>query len=48
VGETLSVLAERDGTGYAPSYARVDVPEGISAGRIVEITPRTLEGGLLR
>ena len=48
VGETLSVLAERDGTGYAPSYARVDVPEGIPAGRIVEITPRTLEGGLLR
>ncbi len=48
VGETLSVLAERDGTGYAPTYARVDVPEGIPAGRIVEITPRTLEGGLLR
>ena len=48
VGETLSVLAERDGTGYAPSYARVDVPEGIPAGRIVEITPTSLEGGLLR
>ena len=48
VGETLSVLAERDGTGYAPSYARVDVPEGTPAGRIVEITPRTLERGLLR
>lgn len=48
VGETLSVLAERDGTGYAPSYARVDVPEGIPAGRIVEITPKSLEGGLLR
>ena len=48
VGETLSVLAERDGTGYAPSYARVDVREGIPAGRIVEITPKSLEGGLLR
>lgn len=48
VGEKLSVLAERDGTGYAPSYARVDVPEGIPAGRIVEITPQVLEGGLLR
>ncbi|AWW74365.1 tRNA (N(6)-L-threonylcarbamoyladenosine(37)-C(2))-methylthiotransferase MtaB [Erythrobacter sp. KY5] len=48
VGENLQVLAERDGTGYAPSYARVDLPEGTRAGRIVSITPRAIEGGLLR
>ena len=47
VGENLSVLAERDGTGYSPSYARVRLPEGTSAGRIVDVTPNTLEGGLL-
>ena len=47
VGETLAVLAERDGTGYAPSYARVDLPPGTPAATIVPITPRALEGGLL-
>lgn len=48
VGETLSVLAERDGTGYAPSYARVDLPEGTPAGELIDITPCSIEGGLLR
>lgn len=48
VGETLSVLAERDGTGYAPNYARVDLPAGTAPGRIVEITAATVEGGKLR
>ncbi|MDJ0977226.1 MAG: tRNA (N(6)-L-threonylcarbamoyladenosine(37)-C(2))-methylthiotransferase MtaB [Erythrobacter sp.] len=48
VGETLSVLAERDGTGYAPSYARVAVPEGVSAGEIVDVQVREVVGGLLR
>lgn len=48
VGETLSVLAERDGTGYAPNYARVDLPEGTPAGKLIDITPRSIEGGLLR
>ncbi|MHA7818806.1 MAG: MiaB/RimO family radical SAM methylthiotransferase [Erythrobacter sp.] len=48
VGEQLSVLAERDGTGYAPNYARVDLPAGSQAGELVEITPQALEGGLLR
>ncbi len=47
VGETLDVLAERDGTGYSPSYARVQLPEGTPAGRIYPITPAALEGGLL-
>lgn len=48
VGETLSVLAERDGTGYAPSYARVALPEGTQAGRLVDVTVREVDGGLLR
>lgn len=48
VGESLDVLAERDGTGYAPNYARVDLPSGTPAGELVTITPHALEGGLLR
>jgi threonylcarbamoyladenosine tRNA methylthiotransferase MtaB len=48
VGETLSVLAERDGTGYAPSYARVALPEGVRAGEIVEICATCVDGGMLR
>jgi len=48
VGETLTVLAERDGTGYAPNYARVDLPQGTPAGELVDITPHAIEGGLLR
>ena len=48
VGETLSVLAERDGTGYAPSYARVALPEGTQAGTIVDVTVREVDGGILR
>ena len=48
VGETLSVLAERDGTGYAPSYARVALPEGTQAGQLVDVTVSKVDGGLLR
>lgn len=48
VGETLPVLAERDGTGYAPNYARVALPSGTAAGMIIEITPREVWEGLLR
>lgn len=48
VGETLPVLAERDGTGYAPNYARVALPEGTAAGTIIDITPREVREGLLR
>lgn len=47
VGETLSVLAERDGTGYAPSYARVALPEGTVAGAIADIAVRAVREGLL-
>ncbi|MEM6584543.1 MAG: MiaB/RimO family radical SAM methylthiotransferase [Pseudomonadota bacterium] len=48
VGETHRVLAERDGTGYAPSYARVALTEGIPAGELVDVTIREVDGGLLR
>ncbi len=48
VGKPLSVLAERDGTGYAPNFARVDVPEGTEPGTIISVTPTELDKGLLR
>ncbi len=48
VGETLPVLAERDGTGYASNYARVALPSGTAAGMIIDITPREVWEGLLR
>ncbi len=48
VGRPLQVLAERDGTGYAPDFARVAVPDGVAAGTIVTIIPKTHEKGLLR
>jgi threonylcarbamoyladenosine tRNA methylthiotransferase MtaB len=48
VGETLPVLAERDGTGYAPNYARVKLREGTKAGTIVPITVQAVEEGMLR
>lgn len=47
VGETLPVLAERDGTGYAPNYARVALPPATAAGEIIEVTPSGLREGLL-
>lgn len=47
VGETLPVLAERDGTGYAPNYARVALPPGTVAGDIIEVTPSAVREGLL-
>jgi len=47
VGETLPVLVERDGTGYAPNYARVECPADATPGEIVNLTPQRLEGGML-
>ncbi len=46
VGETLPVLAERDGTGYAPNYARVDLPSGTRAGTIADVTVRNIQEGM--
>jgi threonylcarbamoyladenosine tRNA methylthiotransferase MtaB len=47
VGEMLPVLAERDGTGYAPNYARVQCPADATPGEIISLTPQSLEGGML-
>lgn len=47
VGKELSVLAERDGTGYAPNFARVAVQEGIAAGQIATISPGRVDEGML-
>ena len=45
VGKRLSVLAERDGTGHAPNFARVALPPGTRPGEIVTFTPiRIVEG----
>ncbi|BBC73614.1 2-methylthioadenine synthase [Altererythrobacter sp. B11] len=48
IGQPLSVLAEKDGTGYSPQFARVSLPEGTRPGTIVTVVPQTLEQGLLR
>lgn len=47
VGKPLVVLAERDGTGYSPEYARVALPPGTSAGTLMTLTPTRIEQGLL-
>lgn len=47
VGETLPVLAERGGTGYAPNFAPVALPPGAAAGTIIDVTPSGLREGLL-
>ena len=47
IGIPLAVLAERDGTGHAPNFARVRLPAGTPPGAIVTITPTRIEQGLL-
>jgi threonylcarbamoyladenosine tRNA methylthiotransferase MtaB len=47
VDTPLAVLAERDGTGHAPNFARAVLPAGTPAGRIVEVVPSRVEQGLL-
>lgn len=48
LGQSMDVLAERDGTGYAPNFARVALPQGYPAGSIVSLVPQTVEEGLLK
>ena len=48
VDKPHAVLAERDGTGYTPHFARVSVPEGTKAGTTVTLTPTCFENGLLQ
>jgi threonylcarbamoyladenosine tRNA methylthiotransferase MtaB len=47
LGRELPVLAERDGAGYSPQYARVKVPADTPAGTIVTIIPTRIENGIL-
>lgn len=47
IGLPLSVLAERDGTGHAENFARVQLPPHSIPGTIMTITPRTIAEGLL-
>lgn len=47
LGKSLEVLAERDGTGHAPNFARVQLPPGTEAGKIVTVTPTRIVEGLL-
>ncbi len=47
VGKPVPVLAERDGSGYAPCYARVRLADGTPPGEIATITPRAIEQGTL-
>ena len=47
VGQELEVLAERDGTGHAPNFARVQLPPGTHAGTLVTVTPTRIVEGLL-
>ena len=47
LGRPLDVLAERDGTGHAPNFARVSLPPQTTAGTIVTHIPTTLVEGLL-
>ena len=47
LGTRHAVLAERDGTGHAPDFARFALPVGTLPGAIVELTATTLTDGLL-
>lgn len=47
VGTPLKVLAERDGTGHAENFARVQLPPHIPAGSILTITPERVIEGML-
>ncbi len=47
LGSPLHVLTERDGTGHAENFARVQLPAGTQAGTVVTIVPTRLIEGLL-
>ncbi len=47
IGQPLSILAERDGTGHAPDFARVQLPAGTAPGSIVTLTPSRIIEGML-
>lgn len=47
IGQPLEVLAERDGTGHAPDFARVALAPGTVAGSLVTVTPERIIEGML-
>ena len=47
LGQRLEVLAERDGTGHARCFARVQLPPGTEPGSLVSVTPTQVIEGLL-
>jgi threonylcarbamoyladenosine tRNA methylthiotransferase MtaB len=47
VGAVREVLAEQDGTGHAPDFARFRLPEGTRPGSVVALRAVRLEDGLL-
>lgn len=47
LGTQQRVLSERDGSGYSESFARVALPAGMAAGRLVEIVPTEIRQGAL-
>ena len=47
IGKPLEILAERDGTGHAPNFARVRTPPGTVPGSLTVVTPTRIEEGLL-
>ena len=47
IAKPLCVLAERDGTGHAPNFARVRLAPGITPGTLVTVTPTSISEGLL-
>ena len=47
IGKPLEILAERDGTGHAPNFARVRTPPGTVPGSLIVVTPTRIVEGLL-
>jgi threonylcarbamoyladenosine tRNA methylthiotransferase MtaB len=48
IGQPQAVLAEKDGTGHAPNFARVALPGTSRAGTVVALTPTRLVQGMLQ
>lgn len=47
VGRSLSVLAEKGGTGHAENFAKVRLPQGSRPGALVRVTPARVVEGIL-
>jgi threonylcarbamoyladenosine tRNA methylthiotransferase MtaB len=47
VGQPLSVLAEKGGTGHAANFATVRLPEGTRPGAVIRVTPEKVVEGIL-